>query len=339
MLKDSTANPLSTRPASPLSVTDQIIETPICMSQAVRHAETATIELFQKPLSTVPKALSPQGTSIALQVINSTPTSHVTVPIAELIFPQIRGTHSTPMAIHMRMGCDGYPTLSFDEREPSYFSPSIYNGSTATADHDYHCRQWSILAQAHDNTLQLFAIPMTFRPKEGVPSGDPSPCEPSFYLTSRWILPGQSIIEEVGFYGDDGKSSLSSGIDSGTGKEGRQSLGMLVRSLEGDMHLCLAKYDEVPWQLVDFNPILIHPDQVGSPCTIQMAARMSMEEDEHDFDPESFVLKAKSKFKHYASVLSFFKLFSFTSYVLQLVVLGLSMILPNTNFFSAEAEG
>ena len=64
------------------------------------------------------------------------------------------------------------------------------------------------------------------------------------------ILPGVQEIVEVGFYSDDGKSTLFSAEDSGNGKEGRQAIGMLVRTSDDAEELWVIPYRNLPFEQV-----------------------------------------------------------------------------------------
>lgn len=104
------------------------------------------------------------------------------------------------------------------------------------------CRQWAIVATAREFSdgqggIQLLALPLGK--------------EYTYYLTSRMIVPKDLILLELGFYGDDGKSSLFSGENIGSGKEGRQGLGVLLRNESGKAELWVVQYDAVVFQLVD----------------------------------------------------------------------------------------
>lgn len=124
------------------------------------------------------------------------------------------------------------------------------------------CRQWVIVATAREFTdgqggIQLLALPLGK--------------EYTYYLTSRMILPTDQSLLELGFYGDDGKSSLFSGEKIGSGKEGRQGLGVLLRNESGKVELWVVQYDAVVFQLVDLSEITgsLLPDiEFSDPCTV-----------------------------------------------------------------------
>jgi hypothetical protein len=86
----------------------------------------------------------------------------------------------------------------------------------------------------------------------------------SFFLSALLQLPPNHFVVDLCFYGNDGKSSLSSGIDSGTGKEERQSLGLLVaREVDADPAAISLQVWMVPYDSVTFLPVEIIKDPNG----------------------------------------------------------------------------
>jgi hypothetical protein len=70
----------------------------------------------------------------------------------------------------------------------------------------------------------------------------------------RLVLPAEYRLKDIGFYGDDGRSSLFSDEDTGSGREGRQGLGLLVERFVTDKvhtELWLLKYDDLCFQPID----------------------------------------------------------------------------------------
>ena len=152
------------------------------------------------------------------------------------------------------------------------------------------CRHWSMVAQATGNVIQLFAIPLGWKDNsntshegnhldtldddeffddddddddengEDNPSGSRLSNSIAFYLTTKLTLSVESErqceIRDVSFYGDNGKSSLSSGMDRGTGKESRQKLALLLSTKSDEqedgeqLELWLLSYDTVMWQVI-----------------------------------------------------------------------------------------
>jgi hypothetical protein len=200
-----------------------------------------------------------------------------------------------PVAIHTRLGRD--PSLnsnSIDDDDDdddddvensenkSLFSPKVATTSESETFglSSFDSRQWSIVAQAGrsdvENTdlLQFFAMPWGWKdPGDDTDTDDdqedngiatPS-LEAPFYLTSKLTLPPGCTVKELAFYSDDGKSALSSGTDSGTGKESRQKIGFLVLR-GGRLELWLVTYDNLPWQAVPVESLLLEPHCIETPC-------------------------------------------------------------------------
>jgi hypothetical protein len=172
------------------------------------------------------------------------------------------------MALHMRVGADrlDYDALNQQDQEgestpKSFFLPKAHTSESDEGDYCY-CRQWSVVATAQENAILLHAIPLGWKPSEDdtldkVDGDNQIP----FYLTTMLGLPFGGSIRDIGFYGDDGKSSLSSGNDSGTGKEGHQKLGVLYE-IEGQLDLWLISYDRIRWQSVHFYNELLDASNV-----------------------------------------------------------------------------
>lgn len=184
------------------------------------------------------------------------------------------------VAIHTRIGNEPSDDELFyeDELEESkeasdktYFCPQVVGGDYSTTT---DCRQWTIISQAHDNIIQLYAIPLQSTEYEEILA--------PFYLTTTFLFPTNTSITDTAFYSDDGKSSLSSGNDSGTGKEGRQKLGVLLRD-PNRLQLWLLSYDSAQWQALRFTSTLIHPSDINRACVCQVTtftggAEMEVEE-------------------------------------------------------------
>jgi hypothetical protein len=222
---------------------------------------------------------------------------------------------STSMALHMRIGRDDFSSDidytdddEVDENDAqantTYFFPKACWNQNHPGDATMmYCRQWSIVATARENIVQLFAIPLGWRDsldddEEEDPENDNEDIEGNnipFYLSAKLVLPVGGTIRDVGFYGDDGKSSLSSGNDSGTGKEGCQKLGIVYQPDADDLtvQLWLASYDRILWQGLDFQTTLIDEAQIEPFATWKMQPVAQGEEIGQD--EENMVLFAQSK--------------------------------------------
>lgn len=129
-------------------------------------------------------------------------------------------------AIHTRMGAG----------TDFCFQPKV------TSDECRNCRQWALAAAAREFSdgqcgIQLIVLPLVK--------------ESNYYLVSRMILPSDTTLKELGFYGDDGKSALFFGENSGSGKEGRQGLGMILKHKSGVEELWIVNYENLIFHSVD----------------------------------------------------------------------------------------
>ncbi|GKY94109.1 hypothetical protein MPSEU_000377200 [Mayamaea pseudoterrestris] len=94
--------------------------------------------------------------------------------------------------------------------------------------------EWCWIAEAiceingvfHD-TIRLIAVPLTYSGFDSMQDERPGVASDAYWTTILRLSYGYRIVE-LCFYGDNGKSALSSRQDCGVGKERRQSLGLLV---------------------------------------------------------------------------------------------------------------
>lgn len=215
-------------------------------------------------------------------------------------------------AMHMRIGRDVPVSRdpweeeeeAADEKERTYFAPKAIlssqdNNWTDAAGMAY-CRQWAIVATASDDTVQLFALPLGWRdPNQPDMEDDEENAEHTFpfYLTSKMVLPPGGAILDIGFYGDDGKSSLSSGNDSGTGKERRQKLGILYKQQDSRLELWLASYDSIQWQTFPFTPNLGDKSDISASAIWCLRPKTDQLGDDACQDDEERVQYAHSKYR------------------------------------------
>jgi hypothetical protein len=193
---------------------------------------------------------------------------------------------------------------SNEEAEKSYFAPRVCSKDSSPDEAETsYCRQWSIMVQVQDNKVLLFAIPLGWRDpededmefdEEEAAEGAAIP----FYLAAKMTLPPGGSIRDVGFYNDDGKSSLSSGNDSGTGKEGRQKLGILYQQQQDDsskLDLWLASYDDLIWQSLPFEATLIDGSQITGFASYNLQAMEEGEENGASQTEDESIRYAQSK--------------------------------------------
>jgi len=277
MLKATSAGE-SYRPESPSSVKGILYPTPkVCPS--LKRTINATKSLFSNPLSNVPDEIK----SI------------------DIFLPRVPENEECKIATHSRVGRDIKSNIFLDdddeeeEEDRTYFLPNINSESNHYANLSpifglENCRQWFVVAQAHGSTIQFFSFPLGW--KESNNDVDYDDCERDdeninfndvpFYLTSKLNLPAGGQILKIGFYGDDGKSSLSSGVDSGTGIEGRQSIGFVYRQ-NSHTELWTTTYDSLLWQAIPFDHMLLSSAQVDSNCTKEIVP-ISLEESREEED-------------------------------------------------------
>jgi hypothetical protein len=155
-----------------------------------------------------------------------------------------------------------------------------------------NCRQWFLIAQASKTIIQLFCLPLGWTQKDP-DDNDTDRDDISYYLTAKLILPAEGYILQIAFYGDDGKSSLSSGMDSGSGMEGKQKIGFIYQNSSSSSvtELWTTTYDSLLWQAVPFDSMLLNASQVDSTCSRNIVPISLAEE----YDEEE-VLVAHSKF-------------------------------------------
>eukprot|EP00578_Thalassiosira_sp_NH16_P002174 CAMPEP_0181138092 /NCGR_PEP_ID=MMETSP1071-20121207/34057_1 /TAXON_ID=35127 /ORGANISM="Thalassiosira sp., Strain NH16" /LENGTH=196 /DNA_ID=CAMNT_0023224895 /DNA_START=119 /DNA_END=706 /DNA_ORIENTATION=- len=109
---------------------------------------------------------------------------------------------------------------------------------------------WTLIARSLGRTVEFIALPGRF----SIESDDSE----GFYLHANLMIPEDSEVTNIAFYGDDGNSSLSPNLneDSAT-KEGRQSVGFVINctdsvSQEAREELWVFKYDDIVFRKVDF---------------------------------------------------------------------------------------
>jgi hypothetical protein len=274
-LLEDTPNVVRSRPCSPKSVHGNIPSsgmtkaTPTVPHVAQKTAEAAQV-LFQQPRLHLSQSI--RRTDLLLE------SSASKSPIAE-------ATQHRPVAMMTRIGSAGVDAedVPFGEARPGgFFVPIIEKESTETTSPFNH-RQWSVIAKTTQNPatgcdcVQLHAIPLSWTSQslsddlacDDVDEDDdddsdaPSGIAGSFFLSTLLQLPPNHFVVDMSFYGNDGKSSLSSGMDSGTGKEERQSLGLLVARELGPTAISLQVW-LVPYDTTTFFPVEIVKDPNGA---------------------------------------------------------------------------
>ncbi len=187
-----------------------------------------------------------------------------------------------------------------DDRNHTYFLPrACLKGNDPEDAEMSYCRQWSIIATACDNVLQLFALPLGWRdPADAITDNfDQEDGEHfiPFYLSAKFVLPTGGVVRDVGFYSDDGKSSLSSGTDSGTGMEGCQKLGILFQDENAKIDLWMASYDQILWQSMPFESTLIHESKLEAFATWNLQPMVEGEDNDHKEDHMALFAQSESR--------------------------------------------
>lgn len=224
--------------------------------------------VFGQPKSFVSGSITRIGTSIDSYVplscrFVSTVANHDFF-VADFAISPARGDLSDICAIHTRIGGIKGNLGPESDTNKYFFSPKLAGEELPTG----YCRSWSIVAKAASfdggeaNSVHVFALPLGWRMNtsidEYIDDDDEDDCQVPFYLSCRLVLPPTCRVKEIAFYGDDGNSSLSAAADDvGTGKEGRQAMGLLVSCpvTEKDTELTaeelwLLQYDRVSFQYV-----------------------------------------------------------------------------------------
>jgi hypothetical protein len=165
--------------------------------------------------------------------------------VAGLTLPAAKNSR---IAVHTRIGTDMDRDDMVEWMDPrdldhSYFMPNIvaWTGELTHLHSLLRCRQWLVVARWQDTNVQLYSIPL-----------ERDESDTQYVLTAKLELPKGRTILALGFYGDDGKSSLSSGSDGGTGKEGPYDIAFLCQNKDSsilDMWFVPCT-EEIGWQVV-----------------------------------------------------------------------------------------
>jgi hypothetical protein len=227
------------RPASPRVVhNDEQKASPTPLPDLLQQTQQDMAVVFEEPRTYVSKSLSQQ----------------------EWLIESSSDSTDVPMDIYTRIGCESHETIE------GCFHPRV---ATASNEQEFSlCRNWALIARASSwkgelDSVLVYAVPLGWSENSSMDEEDllddddvdfelgPSQVNTPFYLVSRLALPSDCQIQQVSFYGDDGRSSLSSGSDSGTGKEGRQSLGLLVRRSNQTDELWIVPYNSIEYRAVN----------------------------------------------------------------------------------------
>ena len=247
----------------------QSVHTSLCEPEGVRtvlsalgRAEESIMVCFEQP-----KTFIQQG------VLN-----------LDIVFPSIEGSIC---AVHPRMGVEVSSCGDDDTLAEGAFFPL-----TITEDSSFSCsRQWTIFVRSFSlndgqNGIQIIPVPV------GSVTGN------SWVLSRCLVVPKNFVVNEVGFYGDDGKSTrLSGSDDKEMGKEGRQALGLLLEN-GSDQELWLIQYDRVTFEVKtairDGATLDVCGLEIAVDSVVYILPHSDDTKDEDDFDPSVIYAKSKS---------------------------------------------
>lgn len=278
---------IHSRSPSPSSVRHRILCQIPFMLPFVQRAFDASKSLFSNPLSNLPNKVSSN----------------------EIFLPRTSLDKKCTIAIHSRIGRDA-SSLSFfwnDDNEDEdidcnedtvgrgYFLPKIKYvsnryGNLSPSSGLENCRQWFLIAQASGDVIQLFCIPLGWKQDAVCRENENSmnfnfesnsPVRIPFYLTTILnVSPTNGDVIGLQFYGDDGKSSVSSGIDSGTGVEEKQMIGFLYKPSSSlpNVEIWTVDYNSLNWQVVPFDSMLLNSSECTCMKTVVSASSVENHE-------------------------------------------------------------
>ena len=226
---------------------------------AASSAKDVFATTFEQPKASLLRGVQKTGKSAVQNVFWTSTTSLLTdICTIEVSLPQ--ASNGQLPAIHSRIG-----QASFEGEVAGAFSPKMKDGSTHLS------RHWSLVAFPSGSFVQILLVPD----------------DANNMLSGAFALPDNVSVLEIGFYGDDGKSTLFSQDSDASGKEGRQALGLLVRT--GD--------DEAFW-VIPYDDLLFeyrtsfHPLDLQSATPVQPVGK---DDDDESMGEDVGFLVAKSK--------------------------------------------
>lgn len=215
------------------NTTEQVLDLHVLSSLS---SDTPSVETVGgKPMPTLPYVL--QKTKESAKAVFEGPARVLEKEVSEiqLVLP---GDDIAVVALTTRQGCgsdkDSHGILLYGEEKPfGFYCP---------AEDARHYRQWTLVAQGVGSEIRLNALPLHWK-EAGLA------CKNKCW-TATLQFPAEVV--DVQFYGDDGKSSLSSSI--GTGQEGTNSktpsLALLLQRPSGLQELWLVPYQDLELQAV-----------------------------------------------------------------------------------------
>ena len=213
---------------------------------------------------------------------------------------------SDVVAITTRLGGGGIEKdLSYgDSALSGFFEPQIRDELGLSSIRDF--RQWAISAQClypkgRSCLVSVCAVPLRWYTICTTRQWDDDrrlDRDFKFYLQAALELPPGYTVQELAFYGDNGKSGLFSGSDNTTCLERRQALAALLGRDSDDDHgyileLWMIKYDQAQWHRGelrqssehDMERVVFSPIHALSHTEVIPITRADYEEDAGDIDP------------------------------------------------------
>lgn len=196
--------------------------------------------------ATLPLPMVVKETSDALERLLLAPREYMTQTIYCTQLELLSQPGHVTMTTRIGKGGVDLDTIPYGEDElDGFFVPKDGQDESLTTDF----REWMVLAAAltssadQGSMVQIHAMPLTWTLAERREANEIHGLASDKVWSTTLQLPPRHKLMDVGFYGDDGKSTLSSGLDSGTGKERRQALGLVVES-ESSLELWMVPYDD-----------------------------------------------------------------------------------------------
>lgn len=237
---------------------------------------------YARPFVDVPETVSSHGKDLLLvsalfnykMLLTHLLTGFYDTICSELVLTT--ETNNGKSALHTRIGGDNafasdveLWTDSDDVDSSKCFTPIIHSKSEClerklNAHIDLKCcRQWAILASSNEKKVKLYSIPLS---REGIHVAIP------YVLTAELRLPSDLTVSSLGFYGQDGKSTLSSGVDGGGGQEGFQYLAILCERTDSCfLEILLVTYDSLGWHACTPEEVSATEDKFE--CCYEMSIR------------------------------------------------------------------
>lgn len=196
-------------------------------------------------------------------------------------------TRNCKIALQTRIGSDvdlnDVVAWSDDQEvEETYFSPRIGSWKAGANEGDFlKSRQWLVAAVWYGASIQLYCAPLG--------NGE---SERATVLTAKLELPRDHSVLALGFYGNDGKSFLSSGSDGGTGTDGPYEVAFLCQTADSsDPTMMFVSYQDLRWYA--FSPESPAKVDIDADCCYKVVAAS----EDHGGENARNTISAQSKWE------------------------------------------